>query len=160
MPDPAVAPAITFTAVESKRKVDLADVEAPTVLLLVAQGTGTADAVEAVAQAVRGKYPDIAQVRTATIVDLRPVPRLVRKVAETMLSARYRDRAKGLAAGRDPREWIVIIPDWDAKAMKAFGIEDVSQQIAVAVVAPGGKLVGTYQGPEAPAAVLEMLERA
>ncbi|MBA4181334.1 MAG: hypothetical protein C0506_12155 [Anaerolinea sp.] len=158
MSDPALAPAITFTAVESKRKIDLADVRVPTVLMLVSQATS--EAVDPIVEAVRGKYPDIGQVLTATAVDLRSVPRLVRKVAETMLSARYKQRAAALEPGRDPREWVVIIPDWDAKAMKALGIEDVSQQLAVAVLAPGGKLVGTYQGAGAPAAVLEMLARA
>ena len=158
MPDPAVAPAITFTAIESNRKVDLANVEVPTVVMLVAQGS--ADAVEPVAQAVRAKYPDISQVRTASIIDLRSIPRLMRKMAESVLGGRYKERAKELEAGRDPKEWVVIIPDWDAKAMKAFGFEDVSQQMAVVVVAPGGKLIGTYQGPDAPAAVLEMLARA
>lgn len=158
MPDIMAAPAIAFTAIESKRRIDLANVDRKTVLMLISQET--ADAVDPVISEIRGEYDDIAEVQIANVVDLRKFPRVIRKVPETLMAHRYKESAKDLPPGRDPAEWIIILPDWDGSLIEALGIADVSQELAVAVVAPGGKLLGVHQGPGAGAAAMEMLARA
>jgi hypothetical protein len=44
--------------------------------------------------------------------------------------------------------------------MKAVGVESVSERLAVAVVAPGGKLIGTAQGDDSPQRAVAMIEEA
>ena len=152
------APHVTLTAVVSKRTVTFDAVRVPTLLVLVSQQT--ASAADGILGPVRASYPDPAVVQIATIIDLRSIPRLLRKVAEGTLNGRYQERAKALEPGLDPAERIVILPDWDGKAVAALGISDLSQQAAVAVVAPTGKLVGVRQGDELGNAALELVATA
>ena len=156
--DESAAPALVFTAIESKRMIDVADVDRRTVLLLISQETS--NTVDPVIAEVRAKYELASDVQIANVVDLRKFPRVIRKVAETLMTHRYKESAKDLPPGRDPAEWIIILPDWDGSLIEALGIADVSQELAVAVVAPGGKLLGVHQGPGAGAAAMEMLARA
>ena len=156
--DESAAPALVFTAIESKRIIDVADVDRRTVLLLIAQETS--NTVDPVIAEVRAKYELASDVQIANVVDLRKFPRLVRKVAETLMSHRYKESAKELPPGRDPAEWVIILPDWDGELMKALEITDVSEELVVAVIAPGGRLLGVHQGPGAGAAALEKLSRA
>ncbi len=158
MSETAAAPALTFTAIESKRKFDLANVDRKTVLIMVSQES--AGTIDPVITEIRDEYDVIAEVQIANVVDLRKFPRVVRKVAETLMSHRYKESAKNIKPGRNPEEWIIILPDWDGKLMKALGIADVSQELAVAVIAPGGRLLGVHQGPGAAAAAMEMLAGA
>ncbi|MEP7214813.1 MAG: hypothetical protein ABI782_01090 [Anaerolineaceae bacterium] len=158
MTDLAAAPALLFTSIESKRKFDLANVDRKTVLMLVSQeSSGSIDPVIA---EIRKAYADVSEVQIANVVDLRKTPRVLRKVAETLMSHRYKESAKNLPPGRDAAEWIIILPDWQGKLIRALGIDDVSQEMAVAVVAPGGQLLGVHHGVGAAAAAIEMLTRA
>ncbi|MBI2766175.1 MAG: hypothetical protein HYX53_09720 [Chloroflexi bacterium] len=152
------APTITLTAVESGRRIALHDVAVPTVLLLFAQETSTA--IDPVIDAVRAKFPTAEEVQIANVVDAHAFPRLLRKVPEMVMSNRYKDAAKNLEAGRDPAQYLIILPDWHAAVTKAMGIESVNAQIGVAVLAPGGKLIGPYQGPAPETVVLELLVAA
>ena len=158
MPETLRAPSIVFTAIESKRVIDIANVDRKTVLMLISQES--AGSIDPVISEIRNEYDVISEVQIANVVDLRKFPRVVRKVAETLMSHRYKESAKDLQPGRDPSEWIIILPDWDGKLLQALGLEDVSQEMAVAVVAPGGRLLGVHQGPGAAAAAMEMLARA
>lgn len=155
---PAPAPDITLTAVVSKRKFTLNALATPTLLLLFDQGTsGNLDPVIA---AVREVWATADLVQIANVVDLRKFPKLVRKVAESLLNNSYKKNAENVQEGRDPADYIIILPDWDARVMKALGITGVSARIAIAVLAPGGKLIGTYQGEDEPAKAVEMLREA
>ncbi len=156
--DESAAPALVFTAIESKRMIDVADIDRRTVLLLISQETS--NTVDPVIAEIRAKYELASDVQIANVVDLRKFPRLVRKVAETLMSHRYKESAKELPPGRDPAEWVIILPDWDGELMKALEITDVSEELAVAVIAPGGRLLGVHQGLGAGAAALEMISRA
>lgn len=152
------APAITLKAVVSGRRVTFNEVTVPTLLLLFDQGTSTT--LDPVLTPVRERWPEASQVQIANVVDGRKFPRIIRKVAETLMNNSYHTNAKELPAGHDPADYLLILPDWDASVMKALAIEDVSKQLALAVVAPGGELMGTYQGDEAPAQAIALLERA
>jgi hypothetical protein len=154
----ASAPAITLTAVVSKRKIALNDVAVPTLVLLFDQGTS--NTLDPVIAPVRDRWPTAERVQIANVVDLRKFPKIVRKVAETLMSNSYKQNAAGVPADRNPADYIIILPDWDAKVMKALGIESVSERLAAAVIAPGGKLIGWAQGDDAPARAVAMLEEA
>ena len=145
----AQAPAITLKAVVSGRKIVLNDVSVPTLALLFDQATSTT--LDPVIGPVRERWPEASQLQIANVVDGRKFPRIIRKVAETMMSSSYHSNAKEMPAGHDPADYILILPDWNASVMKALGIESVSERLALAVIAPGGSLIGTYQGEDAPA---------
>lgn len=152
------APDLSFTAIESKRLIKLNALEFPTVLILVSQSSS--EQTGAVVEAIRARYPTVEEAQIASVVDLRSFPRLVRKIAEGLMSQRYKEAAKNILEGRDPERYIVILPDWEAKAMKAFGIGDVSKTMAIAVLAPGGRVIGTYQGESPGQAALDLLAAA
>ena len=152
------APEITLTAVASKRKIALNAVATPTLLILFEQGT--AGQIDPVVSAVRDAWPTADLVQIANVVDLRKFPRIVRKVAETLLNNSYNQNARNVKEGRDPADYVIILPDWQARVMKAVGIENVSARIAIAVVAPGGRLIGAYQGEGEGAKAVELLRAA
>jgi len=152
------APDITLTAVASKRKIALNAVTTPTLLILFDQGT--AGQIDPVVSAVRDAWPTADLVQIANVVDLRKFPRIVRKVAETLLNNSYNQNARNVKEGRDPADYVIILPDWQARVMKAVGIENVSARIAIAVVAPGGRLIGAYQGEGEGAKAVELLRAA
>jgi len=156
--EPRRAPELTFKAVETGRVITLDKLEFPTVVMLVSQGSS--EQTNAVVEAVRGRYPTVEEAQIVSVVDLRKFPKLVRKVAETLMAQRYKESAKNILEGRDPARYIVILPDWDAKAMVGFGIEDVGTTMAIAVVMPGGEVAGVYQGENPGAAALELLGTA
>ena len=152
------APEITLTAVASKRRIALNAVTTPTLLMLFDQGTSAQ--IDPVLSAVREVWPTADLVQIANVVDLRKFPKIVRKVAETLLNNSYKNNAKNVKEGRDPADYVIILPDWQAKVMKAVGIDDVSTRIAIAVVAPGGRLIGAYQGDGEGEKAVEMLREA
>jgi len=152
------APEITLTAVASKRKIALNAVATPTLLILFDQGT--AGQIDPVVSAVRDAWPTADLVQIANVVDLRKFPKIVRKVAETLLNNSYNQNARNVKEGRDPADYVIILPDWQARVMKAVGIENVSSRIAIAVVAPGGRLIGAYQGEGEGAKAVELLRAA
>jgi len=152
------APEITLTAVASKRKIALNAVATPTLLILFDQGT--AGQIDPVVSAVRDAWPTADLVQIANVVDLRKFPKIVRKVAETLLNNSYNQNARNVKEGRDPADYVIILPDWQASVMKAVGIENVSSRIAIAVVAPGGRLIGAYQGEGEGAKAVELLRAA
>jgi len=149
------APAITLQAIVSKRKIAFDAVESPTLLVCVNQeSSGSADAV---VEQVRAAYPDVNDLVVANVADLRSFPKLLRKVAETIMNSRYNDAAKRIEPPARPEDRIVILPDWDGAAVQALGFTDVSKQIGIALLLPGGKLAGIYQGDEPAKAALDLL---
>ncbi len=149
------APAITLQAIVSKRKVVFDAVDLPTLLVCVNQeSSGGADTV---VEQVRAVYPNVNELLVANVADLRSFPKLLRKVAETIMNGRYNDAAKRIEPPERPEDHIVILPDWDGAAVQALGFTDVSKQIGVALLLPGGKSAGTYQGDDPAKAALDLL---
>lgn len=151
-------PDLKFTTVGSKREVFLRNLPKTSLVLMVAQETG--GETEPVLAAVREVYPDAEAMPVLNVVDLKKIPRLVRKVAEGMLKGRYEERAQAVPPGTDPAERVFILPDWEGKLAPALGLGDVSKRMAMAVIGPDGKLYGTYQGDDAAKAALDLLRAA
>jgi hypothetical protein len=151
------APAVTLKANGHGRQLTFNKLGVTTLLVCVARETS--DMASPVVTAVREKYPTADQVLIANIADARPFPRLIRKVAEQIMKSSYNDAVKNLQPGRKPEDYILIVPDWDGVLLGPLGIDDVTKTIAVAVIDARGGLVGVYQGNDAAAEALVMLER-
>jgi hypothetical protein len=152
------APAVTLKAVGHGRQLRLDAIGTPTVLICVARETS--DLPPPVVEAVRAKYPTAAEVLIVNLADARPFPRLIRKIAEQIMKSSYNDAVKNLEPGRKPEDYVLIVPDWDGAALGPLGIDDVTKQIAVAVIDGRGNLTGVYQGDDPAAAALELLASA
>ncbi len=103
------APAITLTAIVSKRKIVLNDVAVPTLLLLFDQGTSTT--LNPVISLVRERWATADLVQIANVVDLRKFPKIVRKIAEQLMKNSYQENAKTVEPPREPADYVIILPD-------------------------------------------------
>jgi len=145
-------------AIGHGRQVDLSAPGTTTVLIFV--GRETQAEAKPISQAIRDAYPEASQVRVCNIADVRGIPRLVRKPVEMMMKSSYNDAVEGLAPGRAPEEYVLILPDWDGEVFKALGVEEVSTSAAVAVIDRAGGLAGVVRGPDAAEQVVALLEQA
>jgi hypothetical protein len=152
------APKITLKAAGSGRQVTLDSEGVP--LALVCVGQGTAGSVDAIRTAIRERWPEARSAMIASVIDLRAVPRLMRKMAEGALANRYKENTARLPEGRNPRDYIVILPDWKGEVIAALGVADVTATPAVAVINAAGKVAGVYQGDDPARAAVDLLERA
>jgi len=108
-------------------------------------------------KAIREEYPSAAEVLIATVVDLSPVPIILKGMAENMLKDSYQKSAARLAEGSDPAAYVVILPDWKGELLKAFGVKAVNKQPAFVVIDRAGLIAGAYQGEDPGAAAVTLL---
>ena len=108
-------------------------------------------------KAIREEYPSAAEVLIATVVDLSPVPIILKGMAENMLKESYQKSAARLAEGSDPAAYVVILPDWKGELLKAFGVKAVNKQPAFVVIDRAGLIAGAYQGDDPGAAAVTLL---
>ena len=154
----AQAPAVTLKAIGHGRQLTFNAIGVPAVLVFVARETS--DQPEPVIRAIRDTYPTAEELLIVSIADGRAYPRLIHKVAEQIMKSSYNDAVKNLEPGHKPEDYVLIAPDWDGSLLTPLGIDDVSKQIAVAVIDARGGLTGVYQGDDPQTHVLELLERA
>ncbi len=154
----AQAPAVTLRAIGHGRQLKLDAIGVPALLVFVARETS--DQPGPVIGAIRDTYPTAEELLIVSVADGRAFPRLIRKIAEQIMKSSYNDAVKNLEPGREPEDYVLIAPDWDGAVLTPLGIEDVSKQIAFAVIDAKGGLTGTYQGDDPQTHVLELLERA
>jgi len=156
--EPGKAPDVTLKSVVSGRALNLRKAGAPLVLIFASQAT--TELASTFRTALRERHPDPAKLIIASVVDLHAVPRLMRKMGETVLSARYKEVAGRLAPGQEPRDYIVMLPDWKGAVAPALGLEDLQDQLGVAVIAADGSVAGVHSGAEPLNAVIGLLEGA
>lgn len=149
------APDIELKSVVSGRTVKLRKPGAVLVLLMPTQAT--TDAVNPLRAALRERYPDPAKVIVASVVDLKQVPRLMRKMGEAALNKRYEEVAAGLQAGHDPAQYVVMCPDWKGEVPGKLGLPDLGSGMGAAVIAADGTVAGTYSGTEPLEAIAALL---
>jgi len=118
----------------------------PTVLICLAQETEKAAAT--VESAVRQRFPAANEVLLVNVVDLRGVPGMFRKVAEGMMVSEYKKAVAALADGLDPRDHVIILPDWQGEVAKAFDLPEPSKSVCGAVLSAGGDVMGTWVGTD------------
>ena len=107
---------------------------------------------------VRRRYPLASQLLVANLADLRGVPRLLHGLVSHEMEKGYRDIAARLPARLDPADYVLIIPDWKGKAVKAVGLPSPLRHPALAVIDRGGMLFGVHQGNDLSEAALRILE--
>ncbi len=54
-------------------------------------------------------------------------------------------------------EYVLILPDWDGRAVKAVGLQGVDEQAGVVLLDRNGRVIDIYQGDEAAEAALQMV---
>ena len=156
---PKKAPSFFLTAVGAARIVGGPPGPATPLLLIFHEYSG-AETVFNMNAALRAEYPTIEQLQIASVVCLQQIPRYMRSTVEQMLLAAYHQAASAIPATHDPTEYVLIVPDWDAKASIAFGMDDCGDHIGVALVVDGWQLFETYRGPEPLSAAFRMLYAA
>jgi hypothetical protein len=152
------APAVTLKAIGHGRKLPLNEMGVTTLIICLARETS--DKASSVVEPVRERWPLASDVTIINMADGRPFPKLIRKIAEQIMKSSYNNAVENLQEGRKPEDYILIAPDWDGSVLKPLGLEDLTKEIAVAVINKQGDLVGVYQGPDCPAQAVALLERA
>jgi len=150
------APLFSLSAVSSGRVFRLIDYRGrPVLLLFVDHNTGRS--TREVVIAVRRRYPNFTALPIAIVVDLRIVPRLLRKTAERIMETAYRSAADDVPAGFDPSEHLILLPDWTGEIATAYHAGDVSRYMHLVAVAPDGMIHDTYQGSSPAQQAVNML---
>ena len=151
------APKVTLTAIGSGRKIDLRNTGILT--LLVCHGRDSADEATEVHTAVRERYPLASTLMTASLVNLRIVPRMFRGVAEGAIRKAYQEAVDRLEQGQKPEDYIVILLDWDASVTNSLGLYHTASTAGVAVLDGEGSLLETYQGADLALKAVSLLEK-
>ncbi len=152
------APDVSLEAVESGRVINPSQPDAR-FLVLVFQSQKTARAMSQIQDAVREQFPRAEEVRIASVVDLRGVPRMFRGMAQSALKKAYAHASEHLPDGWNPADYIVILPDWTGTFFTAFGVENAEEHAATVVVGEDGMVLGARQGPDLAPFVLNLLRR-
>jgi hypothetical protein len=150
------APKATLTAIGSGRKIDLRQTGSLT--LLVCHGQDSADMATQVHSAVRERYPLASTLMTASLVNLKIVPRMLRGVVEGVIRKAYKDAVGRLEKDQNPKDYIVILPDWDGSVTAALGLRNTASNAGVAILDGEGSLLETYQGEDLAATAVSLLE--
>lgn len=140
MPSPAPGtpcPPFTATAAVSGRTIDNAALAGHKAVLVV-HGPKSTQAPKEVAKAVRGKSMDPEDPVIVTVVDLRSMAGLWRKVAEATIKTTYANLSQRLPPGEDPAKHILICPDWDGTVCKAIGVDEPDRAPVAIVVGANG----------------------
>jgi hypothetical protein len=108
-------------------------------------------------RAIRDVYPDAAQVLVCNIADVRSIPKLLKPVVQQLMKSSYNHAVENLQPGRTPEDHVLILPDWDNELLGPLGIDDVTKNVAVVVLAPDGRVVLRHQGEGAVPSALDAL---
>jgi len=149
------APDVTLKSVVSGRAINLRKAGVPLVLVFATQAT--TEMASTFRTSLREKYPDPGKLTIASVVDVHAVPRLKRKMAEGALTTRYKEVSGRLAPGQEPRDYIVMLPDWKGEVAPALGLGELADQLGIAVVAADGSVAGVYSGADPLAAAIALI---
>ena len=151
------APDFDLLAAGSGRRVRLRDL-AGRKAVLVFHLQGTAPTARAMNRAVRQRFPDPEEVFIASVIDLSVVPPLYWMTVGLVLGSAYEQAARGLPAGVDPADYLVILPDWNGRVSRDYGVRNTGRAAAIVIVDEDSDIAVSYQGERPVEAVLEALE--
>lgn len=138
------APSFTLESVATKRQVGLKIANGRCLIMLFV-GYQTAKASEKIVKAIRKQYPSLDTLQMINIIDMRPVPRLMRGVAEGIIKGAYETAKKQIPEGYNPEDYLILLPDWKGNTFNTYGIQDVSNQIALVMIDAKGIVRQIYQ---------------
>jgi hypothetical protein len=127
-------------------------------LLLLFHGHAGAQTAHDLNATLRGLYPTVEELQIASIVDLHSVPRFMRPVVTPTLSAAYSKSAASVPQGYDPREYVIIAPDWEGMVTRAFGMTERTHDVGLVLIAPGWKFYDRYIGDDPQGAATRMVD--
>ncbi len=65
--------------------------------------------------------------------------------------------AAGVCGVLEPRDYIVMLPDWKGEVAPALGLGDLGDQLGIAVIAADGSVAGVLSGADPMDAVVALL---
>ncbi|MGL4649214.1 MAG: hypothetical protein ACRC1H_07385 [Caldilineaceae bacterium] len=145
--DRPAAPEFSLTAIASGREVNRAWMAGRPLLLLFHDQEGE-EMVRSVQGAVRGRWPMVADVVVASVVNMASIPFFVRGLATTVMERAYRQGAAQLPAGLNPADYVIILPDPKGALYAAFGVEGSGRPPVAVVIGPDWRLEGRFRGSE------------
>ena len=153
------APAANLKAIGSGREIRLNAIHQPTVLIFHTQET--ADNAAKVNAALRSvaDYDTPNKLLIANVVDLHSVPKLFRGFAENAMKDSYKQAASSLPLEADPKNFVLILPDWDGSVTHGFALGDTSKTAGIVVLDVNGGIVGIHQGSQPESHALELLSK-
>lgn len=151
------APAFELTAVSSARVITPAALRGVPSLLLFHNHL-TLSAVRAVQEAVRTEYQRADAPFLASVVDLGSVPRLARPMAQAAMTTGFSQARALLPPGAAPADYIVILPDWDGRVTRAFGVGDVGRHAALVFIDDQGVIRDVFQEADLGPAAVRILQ--
>lgn len=116
--------------------------------VLVLHGVKTQEAPKEVGKAVRAKHPG-PDVVVANVVNLKTMGGMWKRVAEAQIKSTYDRMASRITEkepGRDPKELVLILPDWENAVAPLFGVADSDAEAAAVVIGADGKVKGVATG--------------
>ncbi len=142
----APAPQFFLTASVSQREISSPALVGRRVVLTF-HGPRTADAAKEVGKAIRAKHGDPKKVVSVSVVDLRAMAGLWKKVAEAQIKSTYERMGSKIPEGSEAADYVVICPDWDGSTCKAFGVEEPDRAPGVVVLDALGRVTAAATGP-------------
>ncbi|CAA9488766.1 MAG: hypothetical protein AVDCRST_MAG25-3239 [uncultured Rubrobacteraceae bacterium] len=127
-------------------------------VVLVFHLQGTAPTARAMNRAVRERFPDPEEVFIASVIDLSIVPSLYWMTVGLVLARAYEQAARELPPDVDPADYLVILPDWNGRVSRDYGVRNTDRAAAIVVVDEDSEIAVSYQGERPVEAVLEALE--
>jgi hypothetical protein len=151
------APDFDLLAAGSGRRVRLRELAGRKVVL-VFHLQGTAPTARGINRAVRERFPDPEEVFIASVIDLSIVPPLYWMTVGLVLGSAYEQAARELSPEVAPADYLVILPDWNGRVSRDYGVRNTGRAAAIVVVDKDANITVSYQGERPIEAVLEALE--
>ncbi|AHY47813.1 AhpC/TSA family [Rubrobacter radiotolerans] len=152
-----LAPFFSTIASGSGRRVSLRSC-AGRPLVLVFHGRENAEVVQRVNRALRERYPRAEELTVASVIDLSFVPPLYWGVASMELDRAFRQAAAELPDGVDPKDYVVILPDWTGSTTRKYRARGARHEAVSVVVDADSTVLGTVEGDDPAEPILAALE--
>jgi hypothetical protein len=123
-------------------------------------GRENQDEARGIIQVIRNKWRNAETLVTVNLVDVSMFPRLMRKLVNFDLGKVFDAEETNLPDDLDPESHIVIVPDFDGKMTKAWGVSEAATVVSGIVVDSDGQICARASGPEVESVVMRALADA
>jgi hypothetical protein len=127
-------------------------------VVLVFHLQGTAPTPRGINRAVRERFPDPEEVFVASVIDPSIIPSLYWMTVGLVLGSAYEQARRELPPDVDPADYLVILPDWNGRVSRDYGVHNTGRAAAIVVVDKDSNSILSYQAGRPAEAVLEALE--
>ena len=127
-------------------------------LLLLFHGYAGSQTAHDLNTAMRKLYPEIEQLQIASIVDLHTIPRFMRTITAPALSEAYRKSALAVPPGLDPRDYVLIAPDWEGTVTASFGMSERTHDLGLVLISTPWMVFDRYTGNDPQGVAFHMVD--